>query len=400
MPKPALSNFLSSPWSILTATLVAQVAVANLSQAYQTLAPYLRADLGFSLTTVGLINTCIYLGTMTGSIPAGWLIDRLGSRRVLIVGTALIGSVGFGMALVGQLWLMWAALLLLGLMVATATPAGSHAVAMAFPPERRGLAVGLRQAGVPLGGALAAGLLPLVAEAWSWRVASVVAAGLALGAAWLVATLYREVPVQPRTRVQQPRLREFLAQRNVVLAAFAGCTLPTGQFIMVTYLILFLFERHGVPKLQGATLLFSAQIAGTISRVFWSWLSDRLGGRRKPLLVLVVGLAALSALGLAWLPPSAPYGLKVMAVLLFSSAALGWQGLHFSLLSELSPRGWEGRTIGFGLFFTSIGTATAPPLFGRLVDLTGSYGLAWTALAGVMGVGAWVLSRVRETGKR
>jgi predicted MFS family arabinose efflux permease len=243
-------------------------------------------------------------------------------------------------------------------------------------------------------------LLPLVAEAWSWRVASVVAAGLALGAAWLVATLYRETPVQPRTRVQQPRLREFLAQRNVVLAAFAGCTLPTGQFIMVTYLILFLFERHGIPKLQGAALLFSAQIAGTISRVFWSWLSDRLGGRRKPLLVLVVGLAALSALGLAWLPPSAPYGLKVMAVMLFSSAALGWQGLHFSLLSELSPRGWEGRTIGFGLFFTSIGTATAPPLFGRLVDLTGSYGLAWTALAGVMGVGAWVLSRVRETGKR
>jgi MFS family permease len=389
-----------NPWPILIATIVAQIAVSNLSQAYQTLAPYLRADLGFSLTVVGLINTCIYLGTMSGSIPAGWLIDRLGSRKVIIAGTLLIGLLALAMALVQQLWVIWLGLFLLGLMIATATPAGSHAVAMAFPPERRGLAVGLRQAGVPLGGALAAGLLPLLAEAWGWRVASSVAALLALGAAGLTALLYRETRVQTRSQGQSPKLGDFLHQPNVLLAALAGTALPTGQFIMVTYLILFLFEQHSIPKLQGATLLFAAQIAGTISRVFWSGLSDRLGGRRRPLLVLVVTLAALGALALAWIPPSAPYGVKAAIVLLFSSAALGWQGLHFSLLTELSPKGWEGRTLGFGLLFTSIGIATAPPLFGRLVDLSGSYSLAWTVLAGVMGLGAVVLSRVKEAGRR
>ncbi len=390
-----------SPWSVLTAAMTAGTAVALIGQAYPTLAPYIRADLGLSLAAVGLLNTFIYIGTMLGSLPSGWLTDKLGSRTVMIVGTLAGAGLAIAIALFAQSqWLFIPFLFLVGLVIASATPAGSQAVAQSFPPERRGLVIGLRQMAVPLGGALAAAILPAVAYVADWRWASVVAAMIALVAALLAARLYHEnLPPNAGPQGSHPVLMEVLRERNILLAAVAGITLPTGQFVMITYLILFLKERYGVPELTGAALLTAAQFAGAFSRVFWSWLSDKLGGQRKPLLVMMISLAGLSAVMLAWLPPGTPLLVKALVVVLYGATALGWQGLHFSLLTELSPPGWEGRVVGFGLIFTSIGIASAPPLFGLLVDLSQNYALGWIVQAAVFGCGALLLSSVVERKK-
>ncbi|RIH88018.1 putative MFS-type transporter [Meiothermus luteus] len=388
-----------SPWTVLAAAMTAGTAVSLIGQAYPTLAPYIRADLGLSLTAVGLLNTFIYIGTMLGSLPSGWLTDRLGSRKVMVAGALIGAGLALAVALfVNSQWAFVPFLFLVGLVVASATPAGSQAVARSFPPERRGLVIGLRQMAVPLGGTLAAAVLPVVAHLSSWRWASAVAAFLAVLAAWVTARLYRESPPSPApTSGPRPRLYQVLQERNILLASVAGVTLPTGQFVMITYLILFLKERLGVPELTGAALLTAAQFAGALSRVFWSWLSDALGGRRKPLLVAMVAMAGLCALVLAWLPPGTPLFLKALIVVLYGATALGWQGLHFSLLTELSPPGWEGRVVGFALTFTSIGIALAPPLFGLVVDLSQNYALGWLAQAAVFGLGAWLLSNVAES---
>lgn len=387
-----------SPWAVLTAAMTAGTAVSLIGQAYPTLAPFIRADLGLSLAAVGLLNTFIYIGTMLGSLPSGWLTDKLGSRTVMIVGTLVGAGLAVAVAvLVQSQWVFIPLLFLVGLVVASATPAGAQAVALSFPPERRGLVIGLRQMAVPLGGALAAAILPAVAHFAHWRWASVVAALLAVVAALVAARLYYEsLPAKAPPRGAQPALAQVLRERNILLAAIAGVTLPTGQFVMITYLILFLKERYGVPELTGAALLTAAQFAGAFSRVFWSWLSDKMGGQRKPLLVMMVGLAGLSALVLAWLPSGTPLLLKALIVVLYGATALGWQGLHFSLLTELSPPGWEGRVVGFGLVFTSIGIASAPPLFGLLVDFSNNYSLGWIAQAAVFGIGAFLLSNIVE----
>ncbi len=387
-----------SPWSVLTAAMTAGTAVSLIGQAYPTLAPFIRADLGLSLAAVGLLNTFIYIGTMLGSLPSGWLTDKLGSRTVMIVGTLAGAGLAVAIALLAQSqWMFIPLLFLVGLVVASATPSGAQAVAQSFPPERRGLVIGLRQMAVPLGGALAAAILPAVAHFAGWRWASVVAALIAVVAALVAARLYYEsLPSKASPRGAHPALTQVLRERNILLAAIAGITLPTGQFVMITYLILFLKERYGVPELTGAALLTAAQFAGAFSRVFWSWLSDQMGGQRKPLLVMMVGLAGLSALVLAWLPSGTPLLLKALIVVLYGATALGWQGLHFSLLTELSPPGWEGRVVGFGLIFTSIGIASAPPLFGLLVDFSNNYALGWIAQAAVFGIGALLLSNIVE----
>ncbi|MCX7782576.1 MAG: MFS transporter, partial [Meiothermus sp.] len=330
-----------SPWSVLIAAMTAGTAVSLIGQAYPTLAPFIRADLGLSLAAVGLLNTFIYIGTMLGSLPSGWLTDKLGSRTVMIVGTLVGAGLAIAIALWAQSqWMFIPLLFLVGLVVASATPAGAQAVAQSFPPERRGLVIGLRQMAVPLGGALAAAILPAVAHFANWRWASVVAAIIAVVAALVAARLYYEsLPPKAPPKGAHPALTEVLRERNILLAAIAGVTLPTGQFVMITYLILFLKERYGVPELTGAALLTTAQFAGAFSRVFWSWLSDKMGGQRKPLLVMMVGLAGLFALVLAWLPSGTPLPLKALIIVLYGATARGWHGLHFSLLTELSPPG-------------------------------------------------------------
>jgi MFS family permease len=387
-----------SPWSILAAAMIAGTAVSAIGQAYPTLAPYIRADLGLSLAAVGLLNTFTYLGTMLGALPAGWLTDRLGSRTMLIAGSLAAALLAVLIALLSHSTMSFVPLLVLvGLVVASSTPAGSQAVAQSFPPQRRGLVIGLRQMAVPLGGTLAAAIFPAVAHSLNWRWASGVAALLGVLAALVASRLYYE-PLPPRSSPHSvtPSFRRILRERNILLAAVAGVMLPTGQFVMITYLILFLKERFGLPELTGAALLTAAQFAGALSRVAWSWLSDHTGGARRPLLVLMVSLAGLSALLLAWLPLGTPLWAKALLVVLYGATALGWQGLHFSLLTELSPPGLEGRVVGFGLVFTSIGIALAPPLFGLLVDLSGNYGLGWVVQAAVFGVGAMLLWNVEE----
>ena len=338
---------------------------------------------------------------MIGAIPAGNLVDRLGSLRVLVGGVVLSGVCALLIPVLG--WLMglpavFVGLVALGMMGATPIPAGSKAVARAFPASRRGLVLGIRQTGIPLGSAIAAALLPVIAAGYGWRAASMSVAVLAVVAAGVSLWLYWEPPA-PATDSSLPDNQgtfwSVVRAPNIWLATTTGVLLPTGQFIMLTYLILFLTDRFGWSTLQGAALLTAANLAGAFGRVFWGWVSDRFWGRRGPPLTLVLALAAASALSLAVLPKGTPEAVLVVLVLIYGACALGWQGLHFALLQDIAPRGWEGRITGFALVFTSLGSATAPPVFGLIVDHS-SYTAAWLVLAVIFSLGSWRLSQVRE----
>jgi sugar phosphate permease len=300
---------LRSPWAILVATLVVQVVVSVANSTYSTLTPFLREDFKLSLGAIGLFHTSVYLGYMIGAIPAGSLVDRLGSLRVLVGGVVLSGV--FALLIPVSGWLIglpavFMGLVALGMMGATPIPAGSKAVARVFPATQRGLVLGIRQTGIPLGSAIAAAVL------------AVIAAGVAL---WL----YWEPPA-PSMDSNLPTVQgvdtfwSVVRTPNIWLATTTGVLLPTGQFIMLTYLILFLTDRFGWSTLQGAGLLTAANLAGAFGRVFWGWVSDRFWGRRGPPLTLVLALAATSALSLAVLPKGTPGAVLVVLVLIMVRA--------------------------------------------------------------------------------
>jgi MFS family permease len=209
---------------------------------------------------------------------AGWAVDAYGEKAVQVVGSLSVGLAAALFALVPFGALALAPLVLAGMGAAAPTPGGSAAVMGWFPPGLRGLAMGIRQTGIPLGGALAAALAPRVADALGWRVAVVAGAACCVLtglACWLT---YREPSGRRPAGRRSPQglpLRA-LVTRDVALVSVAGGLLPFAQFALVTYLALYLSQEHGVPLTTGTGLLVAAQLSG-------GGRADRVGLGQRPL---------------------------------------------------------------------------------------------------------------------
>jgi MFS family permease len=389
----------SAHWRMLGLAVLAQMAVSLIIQGVPTLAPFLQADLGLTRAQVGLFNSALMAGSLLAMFGAGWLVDVKGERLALIGGNLVVGF--FCLCVLGTHGFPAALAVFFGAGLGGAfpTPAGSKAVMGWFPPQRRGTAMGIRQTGIPAGGALAAALLPAIALAEGWRVAVATGGIACFLSAGLCALAYRNPPAGPAAN-EAPTGRvplHTLLTRDVLLIGLAGAVLTLGQFGFITYLALYLRETRGIPIAVSAGLLVLAQLAGAAGRILWGVGSDRLfGGRRKPALLLANGVAALGALALGWLPTAAPLWLLTPLVVVYAFNALGWHGSWVSLLAEIAGAGQQGRTVGLGMTLMYPGIILLPPLFGWFVDRTHAWSWAWTLLAGLLLVGTALLLPVRE----
>jgi len=118
-------------------------------------------------------------------------------------------------------------------------------------------------------------------------------------------------------------------------------------------------------------------------------ISDRFfGGRRRPGVVVnaLIGAGAYALLALGDRLPLA--GLVPLA-LVAGVGAFGWVGLYFALVAEIGGARYAGLLTGVAVAFAWSGVLIGPPVFGLLVDRTGSYAWPWLALAAVgLGVAA------------
>ena len=129
----------------------------------------------------------------------------------------------------------------------------------------------------------------------------------------------------------------------------------------------------------------------------WLLFSCVLGGsRKKPLLVAGVIMTAVTV-AVQVLGPASPMWLVGVVVLVFGFAAIGWGGLNLIIVSESTSRENAGLAMGFSVMILLLGNIAGPPLFGYIVDSTGSYSPAWWFLT-ASSVGAVVLmALVRES---
>jgi predicted MFS family arabinose efflux permease len=165
------------PLTLLAVLTFARVAYGVQFQSVGAVGPAMIADLGLDYASLGtLVGAYSVLG-LALSLPAGWLIARLGDRRIVLAGLGLLllgggllaAAPGFGVVLAGRLISGAGAVLLL-----VALPA---IVAGRFTGTALPAAMGTLLAGYPLGIGLGFVALPLLG---SWRAAMAVTAVLAL----------------------------------------------------------------------------------------------------------------------------------------------------------------------------------------------------------------------------
>jgi predicted MFS family arabinose efflux permease len=392
-----------NPWTSRLSLLVLTHVAGTVSiVSVLTMAPVVTHDLGLSAAQFGLFITAYYGAQAVFSIPAGGLVDRIGIGRALIVCHAgmVLGAVLFSQA--KNFHMALAALAVMGAGYSISNPATARGVLEWFPVERRATAMGIKQVGVPIGGILGAGNGALVTMvAWS-DIMLVVAVLISINGILCIrlARLPKHA-VQEGSRNPLTNIREVMRDWNINRFVLLNGLYNFGQTNFFTFLTLFMREAALASQPIASLSIGIAQAASAVARIGWGVVSDTVfGGRRKGLMVWLGGVAVAGLCALLWVGPGQGVYLGLGLALLLGLTIASFAPLMQTLSVEATEPRLAGSCMGYNMFGTHIGGMIGPPVFGAMVDATGSYGAGWLVTAAVLGFGVVLLAfGFRERGR-
>ncbi len=359
------------------------------------LAPVLQADLDLTRTELGVLIGAFYGATGVGSPLAGRLTDRVGARTAVTLDLLLVAAA----LVVGVIWPVYP-VLLAGAVVAgfgyALTNAGTNlAVAVAVPVRRHGVALATKTAGVPLLVAVSAPVAAAVGEAVGWRPVYLATVPLVLlaaaAAAWALPDARNAGPDPLDSAPARGLPRGFLW---FPIAAFL---LVSGSQPLYSWIVAYLHEAGGAPLPLAGVFTALGSIAGIAGMVVAALRSDRLVGTSRIPAVVVLCLAAAAGEGLLLAGLVLGIVPMVAGLLLATAAQLSAIGLMHAAVVAAVPHA-VGRASGVTMAGYYVGALIGAPVFGAVVDVTGSYAPAWTvSLLLVLG-GTAAFTRCRGIG--
>jgi sugar phosphate permease len=349
------------------------------------LLPYLRQTEGLTLAQGGALVAAPSLGMVATLIAWGAFADRYGERFAIVIGLGLTGVIGLASAVVSGLGARAVLFALMGAAGASVNSASGRLVMGWFAAQQRGLAMGIRQMGQPLGFALAGALLPRLADQGGLTLAIAVPAGICLVVTAAVALFAADPPHQGATG--QPRPRS--PYRRVILwrVHAASSMLVVPQFAMAAFSAEYLVSQRGWDATTAGLLLAVVAMGGAAGRIGAGHWSDLVGSRLAPMRLIAVA-ACLSMLFVA-LTASVEIALVVLALAVASIISVSDNGLGFTATAELAGRAWSGRALGVQNTMQNVAAFATAPLVGLLA---GSFGFGWAfaAVAVFPALGAWL----------
>lgn len=369
----------------------------------------MRQDFGWSYGLTSLAISIAMLASGLLGPLGGYLFDRLGGRKVILAGIAIMGTSTILLSLTPHiLYLIFMYGIIAAIGMTGAGPSVIVALGARWFRRRRAMALGLITAGLSAGGLLMVPLAAYLIQAMGWRLAWVVLGAMILGLGFTVAFLLlrddpkdigllpdgdREVPqgeAYPQTAAVHPPLEAtFWTEplRSVpywqITGAYCVCGITTG--IMTAHFIPYAQDK-GMALTTAATafgMMSALNIAGV---VIATALADRFP--RKNLLGTVYVMRGLGYAVLLLAPT--PWGIWGFA----SIVGFSWIAtlpLNTSLTADLYGLKYLGTLAGVTHLVHQIGSAAAIQLAGTLRDLTGSYDLSF-AIAGSLLLPAALLS--------
>ena len=384
MSTPAATTPPSAWWS-LTVTTAIQAMVSMALLTLPAMAPAVARALAVPSTLVGAYVALCYFAAMLSSLVGGTLVRRLGAIRVSQLG---LGLCAVGLALCALPWLPAVALgaLCIGAGYGPITPASSHLLALTTPAHRMSLVFSIKQTGVPAGGMLAGALVPGLSLWLGWQGTLLAVAGVCALCAALAQPLRAALDAD-RQPAQPLALQALFKPIGMVLGqpslrALAACSFlfSAVQVSTTAYMVTYLNESLGMTLLAAGAALSVSQLAGVLGRVAWGAVADRGLGPRNTLMLLATLMMAGSVLT-ALLQPQWPTLLIWAIVALLGASAIGWNGVYLATVARQAPPGQAGVATGGTLLFTFMGVVCGSPAFGALAGASGSYRIAFAALA-------------------
>ena len=376
-------------WVVLAAGTLAQASFSASSVGLPALSPTLKSEYGLSLTQTGVVLAAIGIGMLFTLLPWGLVADRVDERWVIATGltgaAALLivasGTHGFGTvtgALVG-----------VGALGASVNAASGRAIMAWFPSTELGLALGIRQTAIPIGGAVGAAVLPVLGSAGGARAAFVF-----LGSACLTGAVVSALLVRGRAggEAEVGDVSQPLRDRFMWLLGTGTGLFLLAQIGITGFVVLFLHEHRHLSKEAAGAVLAGIYVLAVTARVGSGMISDRLGSRLGPLRAIGVALALLTACVAA--ATDAPLALLVPLFLVAGVLSMSWNGLAYAAAAEAAGSARTGAALGFQQTLLGVVVAGAPPVIAAVA--AHSWRLAFFLAAAGPAVGFLILQRLRS----
>ncbi|GAB2865848.1 MFS transporter [Myroides odoratimimus subsp. xuanwuensis] len=354
-------------WLMLLASTLAQAAAAVMIHGPAFLIPVLHDTRGMSLAQAGLVAAAPTVGVMLTLVLWGLVTDRRGERFVLLTGLVATAVAGVFATLSESTWLLGATLLLAGAAAASTGSASGRVVVGWFPPHRRGLAMGVRQMAQPVGVAIGAVSIAVLAERYGVGTALWVPVAAAALAAVIVAAVVVDPPRPDRSAVQAPnpyRQDSYLARIHGV-----SVLLVVPQFLVWTFALVWLVQDRGWSAAAAGSLVAANQVLGALGRIAAGQLSDMVSSRLRPL--RWVAMAAAASMALLGLTAGLEWGLAVALMVLATVITVADNGLAFTAVAERSGPFWSGRALGVQNTAQYLTASAVPPIAGLAVTYWG-----------------------------
>jgi len=379
--------------TILVLAVASQAAFSMITFGLPAIGAEIRDKFDLGPAGFGAVFAAVGLGSAAALIPAGALVDRFGGRRILVIG-GIVNGVGLLLAAAaGSAQTFAAALVVAGIGGAAVPVAGMTALLRVFEPDKRGMAMGWRQLGVPLGGTIGAAVLPALAALGGVRLAMAGAGVAAAATALAFATVSDGRPAAFRTGAGQSVMGVLrIPGFKPLLAVGLLYVLALGAIL-----------AHYVGALRDAGLSSTAAAAGfaalnitaALSRIVWGRVADGGGGTRRARTLRDIGILTVGATCLMpFVLAAAPSAALVFGVVV-AFGAFGMNGVLYLLSGELAGPSRAGRAVGVASTVVFGTGSLAAPIAGFAIERTG-YDAVWIMSAAVAAAGALVAWRWLE----
>jgi MFS family permease len=357
-------------WSMLCIALAATTSANVFINGAAFLIPTLHTERGLDLAAAGLLSSMPSFGLVLTLIAWGYVVDRVGERIVLTVGSVLIAAAAFAAAAVDSLFAVGAFLLLGGMAAASSNSASGRLVVGWFPPDQRGLVMGIRQTATPLGVAFGALVIPRLAETHSFSTALLFPAVVCAVSAVVCAVAVIDPPRAPRSLAPADHLANPYRGSSVLWRIHAvSVLLVVPQAVVWTFTLVWLMTVRGWSAASAGAIVTVAQVLGAGGRIAAGHWSDRLGQRLRP--IRSIALAAAATMGLLALTDWLGSPVSVALMVIASVITVSDNGLAFTAIAEIAGPYWSGRALGTQNTSQHLAAAASAPLFGALIGVAG-----------------------------
>ncbi|MFV8516528.1 MFS transporter [Bacillus sp. SBS7] len=389
----------ANKWVMLMFATIAQTTATLITYGVGAFSLFWKEEYALTNMESGLLVSVVNVGPLFCMLFVGRLLDQYNEKLLISISSFLLGGSFLLTNIVNGFNGLLFVLLLVGMFYSVSQPGGSKVILKWFPKENHGLAMGIRQAGIPIGGALAGVLIPFFTIQYNVTYAINSMACICIIGGLLFFMFYKEPYVQEDARKEHIKI-SFLTQLKVVIRKkelypiyITGICMISLQMVLVGHFMKFLVREQSITSIVAGTVFSVMFFSGMIGRVVLAASSDVFykGNRSTPLFIAVcasIGLILLLVMSIHTVTSEVLYG--VSALLGFFS--IGWFSLFIAEVAELASEDSVGITVSLALTFNQIAIIVAPALFGYIVDEKG-YTYAWLCIVVLLSVSAVSLYR-------